>query len=357
MKEADGRRGSGRVSLRTIAEALGVSKMTVSLALRDHPRITAGVRSRVKAKAQELGYTPKADVSRLMSAIRKELSDDHGIPMAYITTGEYKGRWRESPTEACYWEGAKARAKSYGYYLEEYWLDEPLMSERRLSDILWSRGIMGVVIPPMFRTLTGQVPHLQLAFQWERFAVVTIGDMLSSPQLTRVVHDHYTSILMTMTALEERGYQRIGLCLTEHMDLTVNRRWQAGYRVYRANHPIGRIEPLILPDLSVESVAQWQRANKLDAIISAELRMPRFLREMGLEIGNDIGYADLDLDIEREDFAAVSGIVQNSSMLGKAAVDIVVSSLNRNQLGVPEVPLVMQVEGQWLDRGSTPRRA
>ena len=39
--------------------------------------------------------------------------------------------------------------------------------------------------------------------------------------------------------------------------------------------PFERIEPLILPDLDTASIRKWIKANKLDAIVSAERRMPR----------------------------------------------------------------------------------
>ena len=84
--------------------------------------------------------------------------------------------------------------------------------------------------------------------------------------------------------------------------------------------------------------------------------MPGFLREMGLTPGREIAYADLDLDEVDPIYKGISGIVQNSTLLGKAAVDLVVSSLNRNQSGVPGVPFVLQVEGTWVKKRSTPPR-
>ena len=238
------------VSLQRIADAVGYSKMTVSLALREHPRIPAATQAKIRKVADEMGYRPKPEVAQLMSAIRREATTEQGVPLAYVTTGREKGCWRDSPTELAYWQGAAERAKAYGYYLEEHWLDAPRMTERRLGEILWHRGVKGLIIPPMIRTLSGKEHGLKLNFNWDHFAAVTIGDMLSSPQLTRVIHDHYTSILTLMDELIALGYRRIGLCMIEHMDYTVKQRWQAGYRVYRANHPIERIEPLILPDLS-----------------------------------------------------------------------------------------------------------
>ncbi|MCF3650442.1 LacI family DNA-binding transcriptional regulator [Synoicihabitans lomoniglobus] len=342
-------------SLQSIADALGVSKMSVSLALRDHPRIPAATRTRIKSEATKQGYKPNPDVSRFLSAIRKAKPGDNGLPLACITTGDAPELWRQqSPTENAYWIGASERAKLYGYYVEEFWLEEPRMSARRLSDILWNRGINGVIIPPVLRVFSEANREVSLELKWERFCAVTIGDPLTSPELNRVVHDHYTSIVTAMDRLMQLGYRRIGLCLPEHMDLTVNQRWQAGYRVFRANHPLERVEPLIRPTLVAEDVRAWIKDNRIDAVLAAGHHMPRFFRESGINIGVDVGYADLDVYPKSPEYRGVSGIMQNSEMLGMAAVDMIVGGLQRNQLGIPDVPFVTQVRGSWVDGKTTP---
>ena len=59
-----------RVTLRDIAQAAGVHYSTVSIALRDHPRISAPVRRKIKAIAQRMGYTPDPALAAL-NAYRK----------------------------------------------------------------------------------------------------------------------------------------------------------------------------------------------------------------------------------------------------------------------------------------------
>lgn len=345
-----------RPSLQDIADAVNVSKMTASLALRKNPRISEATRLKVERVAKELGYSVNPDVAKYMSAIRHNRADGRGLPLAYLTTGKEKGAWRESDTELQYWQGAEARAKEYGYYFEEHWLGEPGMSEDRMSNILWNRGITGVVVHPFFQTLSESARDLSLSFNWDQFIAVAISDMLRNPILNRVLHDHYTSALMVMEELIQRGYRRIGLCLTEHMDLTFNQRWQAGYRVYRANHPIERIEPLIQPDLNAAQIEKWTRQNKLDAIIGAEIRMPKFFQEIGIMMGKELAYADLDIDLDDTRYHGISGIYQNSKMMGTGAVDLLIAGIQRNEPGLPKVPVVLQVEGNWHDRGSTPHK-
>ena len=45
-----------RPTIRTLAEALGVSRTTVSEALRNHPRVNLETRRRVQEWAQSAGY-------------------------------------------------------------------------------------------------------------------------------------------------------------------------------------------------------------------------------------------------------------------------------------------------------------
>ena len=45
-----------KIKLSTIAEALGVSTATVSLALRDSPLVADATRQRIKEHAREIGY-------------------------------------------------------------------------------------------------------------------------------------------------------------------------------------------------------------------------------------------------------------------------------------------------------------
>ena len=47
-----------RVSLRDVARSVGVSHVTVSLALRGDPRVSAARRKEVEIAAKRLGYRP-----------------------------------------------------------------------------------------------------------------------------------------------------------------------------------------------------------------------------------------------------------------------------------------------------------
>ncbi|HEX7469541.1 MAG TPA: helix-turn-helix domain-containing protein, partial [Verrucomicrobiae bacterium] len=54
-----------RVTVYDIAEKLGVSHSTISLALRNHPGISEKRREQVKKAAKEMGYVPDPHLAAL----------------------------------------------------------------------------------------------------------------------------------------------------------------------------------------------------------------------------------------------------------------------------------------------------
>ncbi|MBN2311283.1 MAG: LacI family DNA-binding transcriptional regulator [Candidatus Hydrogenedentes bacterium] len=84
-----------RVTISDIAERAGVHRSTVSLALRDDPRITAATRDRIKAIAADIGYLPNL-VARGLTSKRThtvgllvpKLRDDF-----YVTVVSHQEEW------------------------------------------------------------------------------------------------------------------------------------------------------------------------------------------------------------------------------------------------------------------------
>ena len=60
-------------SLRTIAESLNVSAMTVTRALNSHPSVSTETRRRVLSKVKELGYDYEAKSRSLRSDREKNV--------------------------------------------------------------------------------------------------------------------------------------------------------------------------------------------------------------------------------------------------------------------------------------------
>lgn len=101
---------SPRISLRDIAAMLGVSHSTISLALRDHPRISEEVRVKVKEKAAELGYRPDPMLAALANYRRGRGGGSIQAGVAWVNGWANPNDLRAHREFDDYWRGAGVRA-------------------------------------------------------------------------------------------------------------------------------------------------------------------------------------------------------------------------------------------------------
>src|SRR4051812_17779296 len=113
---------ASRVSLRTISEQAGVTRMTVSLALRNSPALSAKTRKQVQEIARRLGYRPDPVVATLLGNLRRATRKQNIATLGIVTNVWQGVTWRDIPTHRAYFEGAKGRAESLGYTVEEFQL-------------------------------------------------------------------------------------------------------------------------------------------------------------------------------------------------------------------------------------------
>ena len=76
------------VTLQDIARRAGVSKMTVSLALRGHPHAAAATRDRLRRLAKEMGYRPNPLVVANMTLLRAGRRSAYAGTIAFVGFGE-----------------------------------------------------------------------------------------------------------------------------------------------------------------------------------------------------------------------------------------------------------------------------
>jgi DNA-binding LacI/PurR family transcriptional regulator len=78
---------TGRVTIKSIAESLGISHMTVSRALSDHPSVLPATRAAVRARAEAMGYVPSAAAR----AMRGETWPIFGLVLPTLRNEFYAG--------------------------------------------------------------------------------------------------------------------------------------------------------------------------------------------------------------------------------------------------------------------------
>lgn len=213
---------SFRPTLQDVADEADVSLSTASRASRSHPRISLATRERVQQAAAAMGYRP------IRCSLRSKSSSADLTTIAYVTNS--KETVLSAHQEECL-KGASERAAELGYRLEHFRLYEEGMTNRRLSQILYTRGICGVCIGLLLR------PRGHLKMKWEDFACATIGFSMLRPSLHRAAINSFQCILMAMRELRRLGYRRVGVYLNETTCKRMDDLPLAGALAYAHRHP------------------------------------------------------------------------------------------------------------------------
>ncbi len=341
------RKKSSTITLKDIAEAAQVSRMTVSLALRNHTSLPASTCQRIQALAEEMGYRPDPDIAKLMEKIRDKKEHGKGNIIAYLTAYKEQNGWNKEYTHRMYYEGARERADMYGYRLEEFRLTEAKMTEQRLSDIIRNRGIDGVLVSPL-----PEAAHNYQKFQWNYFSCVELGYSLLSPELHRASNHQFHSIMLLMEKLAEAGYRRIGLAMHAGQDERANHNWRAGYLAGCSIAKSIKTLPMLLSkQWTLTTFERWYERQRPEVIVTVGLEVGDWLKQMGLKTPVDVGLANVDLTDKMQD---ITGIDQNSKKVGISSVDMILSLMRINERGIPDVPTILKVQGSYV-QGKTTR--
>jgi LacI family transcriptional regulator len=216
------------VSMQDLAKACGVSKNTVSQALRNSPQISEGMRRTIAETAKRMGYQKNAVVAELMIRLHAGGSRRFQCTLALINANRDKMAFKRHPTIPLYVQGCRERATELGYKLDEFWIHEPDLSGERLCQIFRGRGIPGGI-------LVGLMDENRLPESFQpvarEFPVVVTGVRTREPRLSFACVDHHMVALRAFEKVVELGYKRPGLVLDAKIDALVEHRFSAGYEV------------------------------------------------------------------------------------------------------------------------------
>jgi LacI family transcriptional regulator len=341
-----------RPTIQTIATQAGVSISTVSRALRNNPLISQETCRRIREVAERLGYVPNPYISTLMSHLRAGRAIPYQATLALVDTFPTIDSWKQYIVHRKFFIGAEQRARQLGYTLERIWALEKGMTRERLTHTLVSRGIRGVIIPPL-KDYSLQGADLPVDF--DQFACVTLGCKMMGPTFHFATNDQYFTGMLAHEKLLEKGYQNVGLVIPDHVECIVEQRFSSGFRNAferrgraRARHSVFRYRH----SEGGQGFPEWIKTFKPDAICTIFSEVSDWIRAMKLRVPKDIGLASLDWNEELPEWA---GVNQESERVGAAAIDLLIQMLQRNELGVPKHPMGITIEGNWVD-GKTLRK-
>ncbi len=340
------------VRLKEIAEQAGVSRMTVSLALRGDPQVSKETQARIRAIADDLGYQPNPKVSRAMAELAKSRHIEAEERLAFLTSDRTEDGWRHWRHHVECFEGAQARAMEYGYVLEPFWLRQPGMAMEKMARMLWTRGIDGLMIAPLGGDFE-QNGQRTFEFDWSRFSVVELAETLDAPRFDCARHDHFDGMLLALYSMERLGYRRIGLALERILDVRTRHRWYSAYLLWKSVRGFTQELPAhFYEQFDPAPLVQWIRKNRIDAIVSPRIQLPDELQSAGIDVPGEMGVALLDIPAGHR--TTPSGINQHTATIGSAAADLLVGLVRRGEKGIPAFPSQKICGGAWED-GSTTR--
>jgi DNA-binding LacI/PurR family transcriptional regulator len=327
------------VTLKSVAQHLGLTPGTVSAVLNDSPSarsIPQDTKNRIRAAAKELNYRPNFFARTLrnkrtytIGVITEEIGDSYSSP---IISGieQY------------------LRQRNYFFLTVVHRHDPALLS--RYSQLLSERGVEGIITVD---TTVHEVPMLP---------TVSVAGHKKLKGVTNIVLDHEKAAVLALTHLKDLRHERIAFMKGNPISSDASDRWEAICRV-AANLDI-HIDPDLTvqidaddptPKLGYPFAQQLLSRNKPFTALFAyndisAIGAIRAIQERGLRVPHDISVLGFD-DIPGAAFhtPSLTTVRQPLHRMGQVAAEALLDRIEGKQEYPPEIP----IEPELVVREST----
>lgn len=315
-------------TLRSLARELGLSRTTISEALRGSSRVKADTIVRVQAAAKAAGYQRNPLTGAVMSQLRRSRGLQFRGVLAVLEFIPPEQASHAARYSAAMMKGVTGRAAELGFKVERFELGTRGLKPRRLDTILHTRGIQGIVLLP-----ASGVPDLS-ELSWDRYAAVYADYYIDHPPLHCVCSDHYRSMVTLMRELHARGYRRPGLIMETGIDERLQFRWEGAFLALQGVLPGLQPVPVLREDiLTRDAFERWFRRHKPDVTLGHVAEAMTWMRGCGARIPERHAFVCLNALRTAGDCAAMD---LRPEVLGARATELVIGQLLHNELGVPE---------------------
>lgn len=191
--------GRSVVRLKDIAEKTGFSANTVSLALRESPRIPEETREKIKKAARELNYLPNEIAKSLVSRQTKTI----GLVLTHLT----------NPLLTHAAQAIELALAEMGYVTMLATSNNELEEEKRVVETFRSRQVDGMLVFPRDLQNLDHIRRLRQA----HYPIVVMRGRTEGLDVVGV--DDEVGAFRAVQHLIEQGHTRIGLIDTDYENL------------------------------------------------------------------------------------------------------------------------------------------
>lgn len=341
---------SSRPTVRSIAAALGLSRATVSNALRGYPGVNAQTRRRVQKAAAKMGYVAHPFAAQVMSQIRRSAANKEMGTLAVLEMFEPDRPAGAGQFHGELLAGVRKRAAALGF-ATSHWQFGPgsELSLKRLDQILHNRGVQGLVLLP-----TWSEPDFR-DLDWSRCTGVYVDYLIRRPALHTVCCDHGLTVFNALEEARARGYRRPGIAVAHRTNARVHGRWVGAYLSYLNAHPeLTAVPPLVVDEedeMNPVNFLPWLKKQRPDVVLTHWIGALDQMKQAGAEVPRTHGFICLNLQVAPAHF---SGFSQQPKKLGERATELVISQLTHGEAGPPSLPSTTMLPSKWRE-GATIR--
>ncbi len=345
MKKATPRKPAHTVTTKDIADRTGLSKMTVSRVLNNHPYVSEETRRKVMAAVRELGFTPNTLAKRFFTGKTRLLGVV--IPLEYMFSSHY---FKEL------FQGVLECAEEHGY---DMLINDS--TSKRMPPLEKCRGLVkGKLVEGLLLAAPMSDDDYPLVLARESVPLVVAGETVCGEKINRVGISNRECARDAVLRLAKLGHRRIAV-LTFGEKHQESQERLAGYKEGLQAAGLPTAADLVVPAhySRREAFEGTQRLRKAHPDVTAILALNEDmavgaadgLRSMGLNIPGDVSLVSFDDSMEIENYdPPISAIRQFPHRIGYSACRMLIGILEGEAR--PRKPLSLMIDTEFMERSS-----
>jgi LacI family transcriptional regulator len=332
------------LTLKDLAQKLGLSTSTVSRALQNNPAISDDTRLRVNKLAKKIGYYPDA----LAKSLKNKKSYTIGVIVPEISHFFFSSVI----------DGIEDVTYKDGYAIMVTKSNEDFEREILNSESLISNRVAGVIASISQNTKTGK--HFNNIIN-RGIPLVLFDRVLDDLDVHKIVGDDFKKVYEMVNHLIDSGYQNIAyLAGPSHLNITINR--VDGYKKALIDNDIELMDGLIM-NVNLNENDGFEGAKtlirefpKIDAICCVNdpvaIGVYKYLHKVGIKIPDKVGVTGFSNNPSSETInPPMTTVDQQGYKMGRKAAKILLQKINNES--IDSLDKIHIIEGKLIIRDSS----